>query len=241
VFLPIKNYCMMTAKFLFAFFFISALHTAVFSQKKDTALISTDSIKYRPAKIDSAAKKDTLAKKKHDPTKATLYAVIFPGLGQVYNKKYWKLPLVYAAVGIPAYSFFYNRSWYTRYRYGLSVFVNGQFNNPAAVSKIDPQIKEYINSALHLGYDSAYIVSGIIQARDQSRKYEDYSVLYFLLFYALQIVDATVDAHLKDFNVNSDLSFHIRPRAAAGLGGTGLGLVFDIHKPKPRPPFDIRQ
>jgi len=231
----------MMAKFLFAFFFIAALHSAVFSQKKDTALISTDSIKYRPAKIDSTAKKDTLAKKKHDPTKATLYSVIFPGLGQIYNKKYWKLPLVYAAVGIPAYSFFYNRSWYTKYRYGLSVFVNGQYGNAVAVSKIDPQIRAYINSELQFGLDSATVVSGIIQARDQARKYEDYSVLYFLLFYALQIVDATVDAHLRDFNVNSDLSFRILPRAAAGPGAWGLSLVFDMHKSRPRPPFDIRQ
>ena len=225
---------------LFRSLFLSALHSAVFSQKRDTAFISKDSIKYKPAKIDSAGKKDTLAKKKHDPTKATLYSAIFPGLGQVYNKKYWKLPLVYAAVGIPAYTFFYNRSWYNKYRYGLAVFVNGEYSNTAAVSKIDPQISEYINSALNLGYDSSYIVSGIMQARDQSRKYEDYSLLYFLLFYALQIVDATVDAHLRDFNVNSDLSFRIRPAAAAGPGGTGLSLVFDIHKPRSRPLFDIR-
>jgi hypothetical protein len=240
VFLPIKNYCMKMAKFLFAIFFLSALHSAVFSQKRDTAFISKDSIKYKPAKIDSTAKKDTLAKKKHDPTKATLYSAIFPGLGQAYNKKYWKLPLVYAAVGIPAYTFFYNKSWYNKYRYALAVFVNGEYSNTAAVSKIDPQINEYINSALNLGYDSSYIVSGIIQARDQSRKYEDYSLLYFLLFYALQIVDATVDAHLKDFNVNSDLSFRIRPGAAAGPGGTGLSLVFDIHKPRPRELFNVK-
>ena len=73
MFLPIKNYCMKMAKFLFAFLSLSALHSAVFSQKRDTAFISKDSIKYKPAKIDSAGKKDTLAKKKHDPTKATRY------------------------------------------------------------------------------------------------------------------------------------------------------------------------
>jgi uncharacterized protein DUF5683 len=231
---------MKMAKFLFAFFLFSALCSAAYCQQKDTAVIIGNSIKYHPAKIDSTAKIDSLAKKKHDPTRATLYAAIFPGAGQVYNKKYWKLPLVYAAVGIPAYTFFYNRSWYTKTRYALGVVANGESTNAAAVSKIDPQIQQYIFLDGTLRYDSATTISALIIARDGYRKNEDYSVLFFLLFYALQIVDATVDAHLKDFNVNSDLSFRIRPNAAPGPGGNGLSLVFDIHKPRQRELFNVK-
>ncbi|HEY4194518.1 MAG TPA: DUF5683 domain-containing protein, partial [Mucilaginibacter sp.] len=61
-------------------------------------------------------------------------------------------------------------------------------------------------------------------------------VLFFLLFYGLNILDATVDAHLKDFNVNSDLSFRIKPMIIPGPNpGAGITLAFDIHKPRPRP------
>jgi len=232
------------AKFFFIFSFFVLLQSVVFCQKKnDTLFITKDSIKTKGPIIDSAAsasKKDSLAKKKHDPTKATLYSTIFPGTGQIYNKKYWKLPLVYAAVGVPAYTFFYNRSAYNKYRYALSVIVNGQYTNPIAVNKIDPEIRNLIFSNGVLRYDSADMVSSIIDVRNEYRKDEDYSVLFFLLFYALQIVDATVDAHLKDFNVTSDLSMQIKPTLISGPSGAGLSLVFDIHKAKPKALFDTK-
>ena len=64
---------------------------------------------------------DSLAKKKHDPRKATRYSIFFPGLGQIYNRKYWKLPIVWAAVGIPAYTYFYNRGWYQKCQAASSI------------------------------------------------------------------------------------------------------------------------
>jgi hypothetical protein len=79
-------------------------------------------------------------------------------------------------------------------------------------------------------------VNGIITNRDTFRKNQDYSVLFFLLFYGLNIVDATVDAHLKGFNVNDDLSFKVKPMLIPGPSPiTGVSLVFDIHKARPRP------
>src|ERR1700694_4647304 len=59
------------------------------------------SLRPRPDTVETPYKTDSATRKKHDPGKATLYSAIFPGLGQIYNRKYWKLPLVYAAVGIP--------------------------------------------------------------------------------------------------------------------------------------------
>lgn len=230
------------AKLSLAFFFFFILHIASFCQKKDTAVIMKDLIKYKPSQTDTTVKKDSLTKKKHDPTKATLYSTIFPGLGQFYNKKYWKLPLVYAAVGIPAYEFVSNRSYYNKYRYALSIVTTGQYStNPAAVNKIDPHILQGIQFLYSNGADSSYIVSELMVIRNQYRQWEDYSILFFLLFYALQIVDATVDAHLKDFNVNSDLSFRIAPSSSTGPGSMGLSLLFDIHRPKPKLIFNISQ
>ncbi|HVM89649.1 MAG TPA: DUF5683 domain-containing protein [Puia sp.] len=205
----------------------------VYSQKSDIKAIAKDSAKTIKIGGDTIrVQKDTLAKKKHDPNKATLYSAVLPGLGQIYNKKYWKLPLVYAAVGIPVYTFFYNKSWYNKTRYALAVVANGSYNNTDSMNRVDPNLLYFVQ--IQDGTD-------LIKYRDQFRKDEDYSVLFFLLFYALQIVDATVDAHLKEFNVNNDLSFHIKPNAYATSGNFGISLVFDIHKPKPKPLFNINK
>ncbi|MBS1947833.1 MAG: hypothetical protein JST47_08700 [Bacteroidetes bacterium] len=219
-------------KYLLVAFSLALLQQAnVQAQKKDTSINANAQTKKLELGGDTInIKKDTLAKKKHDPNKATVYSAIFPGLGQVYNKKYWKLPIVYAAVGIPVYTFFYNRSWYNKTKYALAVVANGSYNNPDSLGRVDPKLLYFVQ---------VQDATDLIKYRDEFRKDEDYSVLFFLLFYALQIVDATVDAHLKDFNVNNDLSFHIKPNAYAASGNFGISLVFDIHKPGPKPLFNI--
>jgi len=208
----------------------SLLQTNSYCQKNDSTIIGNDSVKAKKITIDSTIKKDSVIKKKNNPGRASLYSAIFPGLGQIYNKKYWKLPLVYAAVGIPTYLFFDNKNWYNKTRYALAVIANGSTGNADSMSRVDPKLLVFVyrNDATHL-----------IQYRDEFRKDQDYSVLFFLLFYALQIVDATVDAHLKGFNVTDDLSLHIKPTLSSAPGNLGVSLLFDIHKPKPKTLFDI--
>src|ERR1700753_734665 len=67
---------------------------------------------------------DSLAKKQHNPRKATLYSTFVPGLGQISNHRYWKLPIVYAAVGIPAYTFFTNRSLYQQCQQAIALIAD---------------------------------------------------------------------------------------------------------------------
>ena len=199
----------------------------------------TDSISHKaPATLlrketnaDSVTRKDSSVHKKYDPGRASLYSAIFPGLGQFYNKKYWKVPIVWAAVGIPAYTFFDNRKWYAKTRYALAVVANGSQGNADSLNKVDALFRDAV-----LAGDSRDLQN----ERDYFRKNEDYSVLFFLLFYALSIVDATVDAHLKEFNVSSDLSFHIKPAILEGSNAPGMTLTFDFHKARPKPVFDIR-
>lgn len=229
--------------FVFIFFLLS-LQYSVFPQKKDTLIIAKDSVILKSQLKDSAnkpvAKKDTVIKKKYNPGKASLYSAIFPGLGQIYNKKYWKVPIVWAAVGIPTYTFFDNRNWFNKTRYALAVFANGSWNNADSFARVDPKLKpafyDYYTGALSPSDNTG---TSLENYRNYFRKNEDYSVLFFLLFYALNIVDATVDAHLKEFNVNSDLSISIKPDIIEGTNAAGLALVLDIHKPKPRKLFDI--
>lgn len=159
--------------------------------------------------------------------RATLYSAILPGAGQFYNKKYWKIPIVWAAIGIPAYLYFQNKQIYNEAQYALVVTINK--SGIDSINKVSPDFLPLVQSGN---------TTAIINVRDEARKDQDYSILFVLLFYGLNIVDATVDAHLKDFNVNSDLSFRIKPMIMPGpTPSAGITLAFDIHKPRPRPLF----
>jgi hypothetical protein len=207
---------------------VDAQHTdtLVVNPQADSILEKKDN-QYSGKKM-SQAERDSLDKRLHDnPRKATLYSAILPGAGQVYNKKYWKVPIVYAAIGIPAYAFFYNKSWYQKCQYALTVCVNLETNGSVgddSLKKVAPELLPFVTTNDQ---------NGIITNRDSFRKNQDYSVLFFLLFYGLNIVDATVDAHLKDFNVSSDLSFQIKPMILPGpTPSAGITLAFDFHKPR---------
>ena len=217
------------SKAFFIFFFTGLFFSfRVNAQQKDSAQVkqAADSVLEKKdsvytGKYNSQAARDSIEKRmKRNYHRATLYSAILPGAGQVYNKKYWKVPIIYAALGISAYAFFYNKSWYNKCQYALTVSVNGSTGD--SLNAVDPQLKPFV---------SANDQNGLITYRDNFRKNQDYSVLFFLLFYGLNIVDATVDAHLKDFNVNSDLSFKIKPMFIPGPNPVaGVTLAFDLHK-----------
>src|SRR5882724_3090134 len=181
---------------LFIIFCIVLFQTTANAQQKDSLIIKSDSVTLHQKGKDSLPKKDSIVKKKHDPHKATLYSAILPGAGQIYNKKYWKLPLVYAAIGIPAYTYFYNKTWYKKCQYAFAVAVtiasspNGiSGSTQDSLNSVDPKLQ---------GLAGAGATNQIINYRNEFRKDQDYSALFFLIFWGLNIVDATVDAHLKD-------------------------------------------
>jgi len=199
----------------------------------DTLPPNADSLRGQKKVTSRSHKTDSLGRKKHDPHKATLYSTFCPGLGQIYNRKYWKLPLVYAAVGIPVYTYFYNRDWYKKCQYALSLVVSGD-TSAASLSKVDPKLAYFVSIK-----DDADIRT----YRNQFRKDQDYSVIFFLLFWGLQIVDATVDAHLMNFDISPELSLHLRdgsgslgnPMIPGSASPAGVGLAFDLHKPRYKP------
>jgi hypothetical protein len=145
---------------------------------------------------------------KHSPQKAVLYSFICPGLGQIYNKKYWKLPLIYGAGGTFAYYVAYNQLKYTKYR---DAYINGQPNVPAMV---DGSLIDYDNLPVY---------------RDYYRRYRDLSVLGLGAMYLLTIVDAMVDAYFFTFDVSDDLTMHLQPALIQGPGVTAsLGLRINL-------------
>jgi Family of unknown function (DUF5683) len=201
-------------------------HFFSFAQKKDAS--KKDSSHLRISKIDSVTVKkvplDSNGRKKHDPHKATMHSLILPGWGQAYNRKYWKIPIVYAALGITGYVFNYNRVEYNKLKYAYFAVINRGNADSATfpVAKTDPSLKYFVDN------NDSYSLQ---KYRNEYRKDVDYSVLFFLLFWAINVVDATVDGHLKDFDVGSDLSLKIKP-SFYNLPGTPLGVsfVFNIGK-----------
>jgi len=128
---------------------------------------------------------DTLSPKLiHSPTKATIYSLVLPGLGQGYNQKYWKIPVVYASLGAAGYSFY-------RYRFLM--------NEKNTIFK-----QFYANGSEPTAQD--------IEKRDDYRVNRDFSGIAFVLVYVLQIVDATVDAHFYQFDINQNLGVGLSPQ-----------------------------
>jgi hypothetical protein len=152
-------------------------------------------------------------KSQHSPLKAAIFSGIVPGLGQVYNRKYWKVPILAAAGAGLMYSYSFNQSNYTTFK---SELIYRQKNQ--AISNLD--LERYSDSDLN-------------ELQDFYRRYRDLTIIGMALLYAVNIVDATVDAHLYDFNVSDDLSlrFFDVPTLSARNGMSqplSLGLTLNF-------------
>ncbi len=172
--------------------------------------IATDSLSkvaepVKDKKVDSVLKV-------HSPRKAIIRSAILPGWGQIYNKKYWKLPLVYGALGITAYIFFDNLQVYKDSRFSYKAKYLASQGDSSLYGQIKP---EYIR----------YSLEGLRRNRDQFRQYLDYSVLFFVFFWGLNVVDAAVDGHLKAFDVSPDLSLRIKPGFSELAGTKGISII----------------
>ncbi len=175
--------------------------------KKDTIVV-VKSGAYDTSNVSTA--------KLHNPRVATRRSAMLPGWGQIYNKKYWKLPLVYGGLGVTAGVFVYNIKNYQLLRLAYNYISDTIPGNNAL---IDPKF-----SNLSAGAIRSY--------RNTFRQNVDYSVLFFIAFWGLQVMDATVDGHLKAFDVNDNLSLQLKQGYSPMANTTGISLVLDIHSKK---------
>lgn len=153
------------------------------------------------------------------PSRAAFYSAILPGLGQAYNKKYWKIPLVYAALGTGIYFYIDNTKEYNRYRDAYKSRLAGKDtdefwgtdieNNPFST----PQIS---NDAL-------------IRAQKALSKNREISLLVTIGIYALNIIDANVDAHLLQYNVDENLALQPHFMINELDATTNLGLTLNFN------------
>lgn len=142
-----------------------------------------------------------------DPGKATVYSILFPGLGQIYNGEYWKIPIYWGAIAGGVYFYSNNKRNYERYKW-----IYDQANST------DPDVEKPPVSAENALY-----------YRDIYRRYRDYSILATALFYVIQVVDANVFAYMQDFEIDDDITLRVEPTVItpdyAQAPGMGLGLT----------------
>jgi len=136
---------------------------------------------------------DSLMMKKHSPRRATIYSALLPGLGQIYNRKYWKLPIIYAGFGIMEYFIYTNTDHYLDYRSAYIESRNGIENGNYA---------ELVNK---------YTETELLNAAEYYHRNLEISVLITALWYVLNIIDATVDAHLYTYSISDDLTLRVEP------------------------------
>nr|WP_223034164.1 DUF5683 domain-containing protein [Hanstruepera marina] len=141
------------------------------------------------------------------PSRAAFYSAVIPGLGQAYNKKYWKIPIVYAALGTGLYFYFDNGKEYDRYRDAykrrLAGFTDDEFYGTITDS-------------------------GLIEAQKTLQRNQEISLLVTIGIYVLNIIDANVDAHLLQFNVDDNLSFKPHYKINEFDNSGDLGLTFNF-------------
>jgi hypothetical protein len=197
----------------FILFFISFFcFTQVIKAQSDTLIIPASGNiitgKTVVTKTDSTAK--------YSPRKAIIRSAIIPGWGQIYNKKYWKLPLVYGALGTTTYLFFRNLKQYRAAKNAYILATDADETNDILIPQPYYSVKDQPER--------------IRTFRNQVRQNVDYSVLFFLIFWGLNVADAAVDAHLKTFDVSEDISLHIKPGYSPMAHTNGISLVVQIGK-----------
>lgn len=155
-----------------------------------------------PAVTKKPRKKITIPQEafKPDPRRATWYAIVCPGLGQIYNRSYWKLPILYGGVLTCTYLISWNGRMYNDYRNAYHDIIDS-----------DPNTESYLS--LFPTYDGtqSWLPNTLHTKMNNYRRTRDMSVFVVVLLYMVSAVDAFVDAHLYDFTVSEDLSLRVEP------------------------------
>lgn len=155
------------------------------------------------------------------PSKAAFYSAVFPGLGQIYNKRYWKVPIVYGVMGAGIYVYTWNDDRYDRFRTAFkrrqAGFTDDEFYDIRTPDDgMLPDEPDLSDEALQ-------------DAQERFQRDRDLALVVTIGLYILNIVDANVDAHLKQFNIDDDLSFDMQPylelNPITGDPNYGMALV----------------
>jgi hypothetical protein len=187
------------------------------AQQADSTLVVMDSLAVSDARIllpdDSTSvvvKKEKIRRDwstwRPNPKRALWLALVLPGAGQIYNRKYWKLPIFYGGFIGCIYALSWNNTMYNDYSQAY-----------LDISDNDPSTASY-NKFLHLGVEinssnEARYRDLFRSRKDKYRRWRDMSVIAMVVVYALSVIDAYVDAELSEFDISKDLSLRVQPTA----------------------------
>ncbi|PKQ65831.1 hypothetical protein BZG02_02170 [Labilibaculum filiforme] len=170
--------------------------------------------------------------------KATMYSVIFPGLGQAYNKKYWKIPILYAGIGATIYAINWNTKNYKKYKSGFqdfSEYYDWKYQDTDLETPIEEPSSRSYNDLINydiesMGQSQQSQFKTILQNKKDSFKHDrDLSYIILAGVYVLNIIDAAVDAHFTNYNVNDDLTIKVEPAINySAFSGNSLGFRCQI-------------
>ncbi len=170
---------------------------------------------------------------KADPLKATMLAVAFPGLGQIYNRKYWKIPLVYAGFGGLIFSVGFNSSNYNKYLQAFQDFTDliPETDSYKKLILEDPSAYDpVLHPTTYNPSSAAYYKDGMLRMVDYYKRYRDLSYIGIAAWYLISILDANVDASLFGYDIGDNLNLTLTPVHLGGDrfagAGTGLSLKF---------------
>jgi hypothetical protein len=156
------------------------------------SVLAQDSLKRVPLKKDTLELKSYATR--YDPRKAILFAAVFPGLGQIYNKKYWKVPLVYGGFMATGYAINFYNTGYKKYTGQLFDNLDAEPGNENAVHP-----------------ESNFTTRQLRTLSSRYRRERDFMIIIMAGVYILQMVDAHVDSHLKEFDLNPNLHVRLEP------------------------------
>ncbi len=176
-------------------------------------IIVPDSKAQLKSKADSSQLVKLLRSEEHSATKAALFSALIPGWGQAYNKKYWKIPIVYTGLATVGYFIYDNHNNYIICR--------------------DDYIRVYNDpNAQIFNKDSAKTTSALLPRIDEYRRKRDLSVIVLFAVWGLNVVDANVDGHFFSFDVSDDLSLNLQALSGylpESKSYFGLSLMLDMH------------
>lgn len=173
------------------------------NKKKLLELTANPSLKEQPVPKDSLQKAVSPKLWVPNPVKATWLALVIPGGGQIYNRKYWKLPIFYGGFAGCAYALTWNGKMYKDYSQAYKDAVNEKWNSSSITDLLPPG---YINNV-----SKPQLTETLRKRKDTYRRYRDLSIFAFIGVYLLSVVDAYVDAELSNFDISPDLSMKVEP------------------------------
>jgi hypothetical protein len=164
---------------------------------------------------------------KAEPQKATMLAVAFPGLGQIYNRKYWKIPLVYAGFGGLIFSVGFNSSNYNKYLQAYQDFTDliPETNSYQKLILEEPSAYDpVLHPDTYSPSSASYYQDGMLRMVDYYKRYRDLSYIGIAAWYLISILDANVDASLFDYDIGTNLNLTLSPLQINNYQFNGAGV-----------------